>query len=398
MGFILSDVKDAVKLKLARDHVRHLKQGFPWIYRDWLAELPQAPAGTRALVRDKEGKLFAFGMYDPESPIAVRICALENAQLDDKLILSRLNKAKELRQAILDKETTGYRLFNGEGDGLPGLVCDVYADHAVFKLDGKGPSGFWNVNEIANWLHKELDIKTVYQKPRSDSGEAGKVIIGGLTDSRIRFKEHGLMFEADIVQGQKSGFFFDQRDNRQRFGKMARDKTVLNMFGYTGGFSVYAGANGAKSVTTVDLAKPAIAWAENNWKLNGLSENAHVGIAEDAFIFLEKAAEQKNLWDLIVVDPPSFAPAERHVERAKESYQNLFIASLKVLAPSGVIAFSSCSSHIPDSMFTEICKTAISKARRRGTVIGSFGQPEDHPYPLACEELRYLKFVMVRVE
>jgi 23S rRNA (cytosine1962-C5)-methyltransferase len=396
MKFIKPDTQQAVRLKLARDHVRHLKQGFPWIYRDWLQETPAATAGSRALVRDREGKLFAFGMYDPESPIAVRVCALEDIKLDDQLIEARLLAALDLRRRLFSADTTGFRLLNGEGDSLPGLVCDVYGKHVVFKLDGKGPSGFWNLEGICEWLNQKLGIEVCYVKPRSDSGEQGKVIFGSLPQSRISFKEHGLLFEADIVQGQKSGFFFDQRDNRQRFGKLAQGKRVLNLFGYTGGFSVYAGANGAQSVTTVDLAKPAIAWAESNWTLNNIQNSTHTGIAADAFDYLDTAAKNGNEWDLIVVDPPSFAPAEKHVERAKESYQNLFIAALRVLSAGGLIAFSSCSSHIPNDMFLEICKNALSKVRKRGTVIGDYGQPEDHPYPLACPELRYLKFVLVR--
>ncbi|MBX7144560.1 MAG: class I SAM-dependent rRNA methyltransferase [Oligoflexia bacterium] len=395
MSFIVPSAKDVVRLKLARDHMRHIKQGFPWIYRDWLAEVPKAPAGTRALVRDKEGQLFAFGMYDPESPIAVRVCALEKEQLGDELILSRLAAARDLRSRALNTLTNGFRLINGEGDGLPGLVCDVYDKHAVLKLDGDGPSGFWNIQEIAHWLSKQAGYQVVYQKPRPDSSQQGKVILGTLKETRVPFVENGLKFEADIIHGQKSGFFFDQRDNRLRFGRLAQARTVLNLFGYTGGFSVYAGMAGARSVTTVDLAKPAIEWAKSNWTLNKLPENAHEAIAQDAFEFLDAAKQASRLWDLIVVDPPSFAPAERHVERAKESYQNLFIAALHVLSPGGTIAFSSCSSHIPGDMFLEICKTAVSKTRRRAKVIGSFGQPEDHPYPLVCPELCYLKFVLL---
>lgn len=398
MSLIRPNTKDVVRLKLARDHVRHLKQGFPWIFKDWLAETPDAPAGSRALVRDKEGKLFAFGMYDPKSPIAVRVCALEKEQLDDALVLQRLYAACQLRKQVIGKDTNGFRLINGEGDGLPGLVCDVYGSHAVLKLDGDGPTGFWNSEQIASWLCENSGISVVYQKPRPDTDQQGKVLAGSLPNSKVTFLEHGLKFEADIVHGQKSGFFLDQRDNRLRFGKLAEGKKVLNLFGYTGGFSVYAGRAKAQKVMTVDLAKPAIDWAQKNWLLNELPPEAHEGVAADAFVFLEDAKKRADLWDLIVVDPPSFAPAERHVERAKESYQNLFVATLQVLAPGGYVAFSSCSSHIPGPMFLEICKTALSKAKRRATMIGSYGQPEDHPYPLACPELCYLKFVLLRVQ
>src|SRR4051812_35676177 len=153
MSFILADAHKPVKLDLVRDRTRTLKQGYPWIYRDWLVELPPAPVGSRALVRDKDGSLLAFGMYDPTGPLAVRVCALEREQLNDELIRSKFEAALDLRRTLfVDGRTDGFRLFNGEGDGLPGLTCDLYADHAVLKLDGDAPAGFWNVEAVAEWL------------------------------------------------------------------------------------------------------------------------------------------------------------------------------------------------------------------------------------------------------
>ena len=396
MALINQPQTEPVRLKLARDHSRHLKQGYPWIYADWLAEKPSAKPGSRALVRDREGALFAFGMYDPESPIAVRVLALEREQLDEALIENRLASALNLRKALFDQSSTGYRLFNGEGDGLPGLVCDLYADHAVIKIDGAGPEGFWNLAAISEWLASNAGVTTVYQKHRSESETKGKLIFGTLKSPTVSFLENGIKFQANIVEGQKSGFFFDQRDNRARIGRLAHDKSVLNLFGYTGGFSIYSGMNGARDVTTVDLAKPAIAESEANWKLNGLPTNQHKAVVADAFEFMDQAQRENQHWDLIIVDPPSFAPAERHVEKAKQSYESLFLAALKCLAPDGIIALSSCSSHITGEMFQEICRAAFSKARRRAKVLGNYGQPEDHPFPFACRELQYLKFVMFR--
>jgi 23S rRNA (cytosine1962-C5)-methyltransferase len=397
MSFILTDQQEPVRLKLMRDRTRSLKQGYPWIYRDWLKDLPPAPMGSRAMVRDKDSSLLAFGMYDPTGPLAVRVCALEREKLDDELILSKFESALALRRTLFDKSTTGFRLLNGEGDGVPGLTCDLYAEHAVLKLDGDAPAAFWNVEAVADWLVQRVSIKNVFLKFRSEAATRGRSIRGTIPTEAIPFLENGKHFQANIVEGQKTGFFFDQRENRARIGALANGRSVLNLFAYTGGFSIYAGVNGAREVTSVDLAKPAMEEARRNWTLNNLPENLHHTSAMDVFQFLEEARTAKRLWDLVIVDPPSFAPAARHVEKATRSYQTLFTSALGVLSPGGIIALSSCSSHISQQMFFELTEFAVSKARRRATVLGVHGQPADHPFPLACRELQYLKFLLLQV-
>ncbi len=397
MSFILTDQQEPVRLKLARERTRMLKQGYPWIYRDWLKDLPNAPAGSRAMVRDKEGTLLAFGMYDPVGPLAVRVCAVEREKLDDDLIAAKFETALQLRRSLFDDKTNGFRLLNGEGDGVPGLTCDLYADHAVLKLDGDAPAAFWNVDAVGDWLKQRLSIDNVFLKFRSDAKTRGRSVLGAIPSQPVRFIENGLHFQANLVEGQKTGFFFDQRDNRARIGKLAKDRSVLNLFAYTGGFSIYAGAAGAREVTSVDLAKPAMQEARSNWLLNNLPPDQHHTAAADAFQFLEEARAAKREWDLVIVDPPSFAPAQRHVEKAVASYQTLFASALQVLAPGGVAALSSCSSHVSPQMFFELTEAAVSKARRRATVLGVYGQPADHPFPLVCRELQYLKFLLLQV-
>ena len=334
MSLILTDRQEPVRLKLVRDRTRMLKQGYPWVYRDWLAETPRAAPGARAILYDRDGALLGFGLYDPTGPLAVRVCAI-GERLDDALLNSKLDAAVGLRRMLLDERTNGYRLINGEGDGLPGLTCDLYGDHAVLKLDGDAPAGFWNVDALAEWLAERLGISDVFLKFRSDAPTRGRAVRGMPPAQPVRFLENGLHFAADLIQGQKTGFFFDQRDNRARIGRLAKDRSVLNLFAYTGGFSVYAGLSGATDVTSVDLAKPAIDDADRNWRLNDLPPDRHHAVAADAFAFLEDAKARKRSWDLVVVDPPSFAPAERHVVKATASYQSLFTAALHVLAPDG---------------------------------------------------------------
>jgi 23S rRNA (cytosine1962-C5)-methyltransferase len=401
--FFLDTGADSVKLKLKRDRTRALKQGYPWIFADSLVELPRAPAGSRAMVRDRDGSLIAFGFYDPESPLAFRVVALERERLDDALIEKRLADAVALRRRLFDDTTTGFRLINGEGDALPGLVCDVYSNYAVFRLDGAGPRGFWNLAGVFEWLRAALSrdglpLEGGYYKPRHDDPDAGQWFGHPLASSTVTFLENRAVFKADIVRGQKSGFFLDQRDNRARLGALSRDAKVLNVCGYTGGFSVAAGRGGAEHVTTVDIASPAIAAAAENWALNDLPSAKHEGVVADAFEFFVEAERAARKWDLIVVDPPSFASAERMVPQARESYQNLFAAALKRVNSGGIAALSSCSSHISPEMFFEICEVSVSRAKLRARVLGVYGQPEDHPFPLACRELQYLKFLMLRLE
>jgi len=397
MSFILTELSEPVRLKLARDRTRSLKRGYPWIYRDWLKDLPAAAAGSRAMVRDQDSSLIAFGMYDPTGPLAVRVCALEREKLDDDLIRGKLEAALAIRRGMFGAQTTGYRLLNGEGDGLPGLTCDLYAEHAVLKLDGDAPAAFWNVEAFADWLGERLSIKNVFLKFRSDAKTRGRAIRGKQPAQAVRFLENGLHFQANLVEGQKTGFFFDQRENRERMGRLAKGRSVLNLFAYTGGFSIYAGKYGATEVTSVDLAKPAMEEARENWALNGLAEKMHTAVAADVFAYLEEARAAKRTWDLVIVDPPSFAPAARHVEKATASYQTLFASALQVVSPGGFAALSSCSSHISSEMFFEISEMAVSKARRRATVMGVYGQPADHPFPLPCRELQYLKFLLLQV-
>ncbi len=394
MSYIKAPLDSTVKLKLKKNINREIKQGYPWIFSESLTHLPEASTGSRAIVRDTEGAVVACGIYDPKGPIAVRICAVENEQLNDDLIIQRLFRAFQTRRTMFDKTTTGYRLCSGEGDGLPGLVIDVYNTTAVFRLDGDAPAAFWHTEEIARWLTEHAEITTVYERYRSEKG--GRYLIGTPLSPLVEFLENNIRFKANIVEGQKTGFFFDQRDNRKRFAQYTKNKTVLNLFGYTGGFSIYAEQAGASHVTTVDSAGPAIQLAHENWNLNNHSPHRHRGEINDVFAFLEQAKLDTKKWDCIVVDPPSFAKANDQIEQATASYLKLFVAAIDQLTPGGVIALSSCSRQIAVEPFINICRQAFSKARRRATVLGIYGQPEDHPFPLACEELRYLKFVLLR--
>ena len=392
-------VKKSIKLQLSKNLVKKIKQGHSWVYRQALRNTPNVEPGTQAILLDNRGgREVARGFYSPNSPIALRICTTNmGEEINSNWAIRNMTHALNGREAFIDSNTSGYRLFNGEGDQLPGLVCDVYGEHAVIKLDGEAAEGFWDVGAIAGWIVENLKIKTVIQKFRNPEKEKTKVLIGVEPKSPISFKENGVQFTADILKGQKTGFFLDQRDNRLRIQRISKNKSVLNVFGYTGGFSVFAGLGNAKHVITLDLAKPALELANQHWELNGLDSSKHKIIAADAFEFLDENMKKGNKWVLVILDPPSFAPSEESLPKAILAYTKLISLGAQVTEKNGLLAAASCSSHIGQEQFLEICAESISKARRKATVIGVHGQPMDHPSPLIMPELRYLKFILMKL-
>lgn len=386
-----------VALRLSRDLVRTIKRGHPWVYAEALRQLPPAPAGTSAILLDhRKGQEIARGLYDPKSPLALRICSTDGKPLDDRWAERRLTRALALRERFIRSDTTGYRLAHGEGDGLPGLAIDRYDRVLVQKFDGPGPEGFWNAEELAGWLRDQTGVDAVVGRRRERSA-AARVLAGEMRSPVVPFLENGMRFTADVVAGQKTGFFLDQRDNRDFLRGLVRGQSVLNLFSYTGGFSIAAGVGGASQVTSVDLAAPAVKAAEDHWALNELPAGAHEAVAADAFEYLEKVRMEKRRWDVVVVDPPSFAPSQESVTRATSAYQKLFSAAIRVTANGGLLAAASCSSHISEAHFIGVCEEAVSDARRQGRVITVRSQPSDHPWPLALPEFRYLKFVVLQL-
>ena len=378
------------KVSLHRNLRRQILRGHPWIYKDALEFPKDIQKVDLCKVLDNKKNFVAWGLLDPMSDLAVRVYSV-NEKRASLAFEDSLLRAWDRRKHLLKTETTGFRWVNGEGDQLPGLVLDYYDGWVVLQGDGPSMEEFWK----SQWIQlKSLPLKTlkgVYLKSRNSENSQWLTESDG--PAKVEFQENGALFVADIKEGQKTGFFFDQRDNRFYIRQISEGKKVLNLFSYTGGFSVSAGLGEAFEVTSVDLAKPAISYCSQHWEMNKLN-SPHVGLAQDVFKYLE---ESKELFDVVIVDPPSMARSEAQKKSAVVKYTDLFASSLKKLSPQGHWVVSSCSSHIPYDLFMEIINEALSKSRKTARILKIGGQGEDHPFPAACPELRYLKLVHLQL-
>lgn len=387
------------RLKLTRDLTKHIKRGNPWIFADAVEKI-KAPEGAYTILSNHKNEVQAHGFYSPSVNLAFRVLSLGDKKLTDQEVVARFYRAIHNKKHLLTLENKCLRVLNGEGDELPGIVADYYAGVLVLKLDGPASEAFWNKDTIADFFMEQdiLPVSCVYFKRKNREEEKG-LILRGECDSLTEweFLEHGVKFRTNIVDAAKTGFFLDQRENRHFIKSVSKDKTLLNLFGYTGGFSVYAGLGGASKVTTVDIAPHAIKASELNWEINLLTPSSHDAICTDAFEFVQKAQAEKKTWDIVITDPPSFAPNQKAVEAAKEAYTKIFADSLRLVKDQGYFIASSCSGHISFDLFMDLVQEALSRSKRRGKVLLVKGQPEDHPFPMALSEMRYLKFVYLQV-
>lgn len=382
-----------LKIKLERNLRRSIMQGHPWVYKDSIQTPKNIPTAQMAQVLDNKGEL-AWAMFDPHCPLSLRILSTEKAPPTNTTFAKRFEKAKKLRSFLgynAEKSpTTAYRLFNGEGDLLPGLVCDVYNDIAVVQFDGQGPGEFWDKNFITEWILQNTKCRSVIEKNRRNSERSTEPLGGASCETDVVIKENGVQFKVNLDKGQKTGFFLDQRDNRNYIRHVSSGKSVLNLFSYSGGFSINAGLGNAQKVASLDVSRGAIDLAIENWSMNDLKPSLHEGLCVDVFEYLNGA---KEMWDHIIVDPPSMSHSENKKNIAVAKYIELFAAAAKRVNSGGELSLSSCSSHVSFEDFFAIINESLSSVRRKGQILRISGQGADHPFPHACYEMRYLKFV-----
>jgi 23S rRNA (cytosine1962-C5)-methyltransferase len=392
-------------LRLTKPLEEAVRGGHPWVFADALSLAPGLGDGEVVDLLDRRGDFLARGTVEPRSPLAFRAWTLAREEsVDDALVLRRFTEALALRRAILRADLTGFRVCHGESDHLPGLQCDLYGDVASLRTDGDLGAA-WEQRFVGAVARVLKPRAIVVRNVKVDEG-AARIVAGSLDGHgagdgagkfEIEISEHGRRFLVDVLAGQKTGFFLDQRENRDRVGALARGRDVLNTFAYTGGFSVAAALGGAKRVTTLDLAGPAVDVARRNFVLNGLDPAAHEFVVRDAFDALAELAEAPPRHDLIVLDPPSFAPSRKAVPRALKAYEKLNELALRALPAGGWLATASCSSHVRETDFLAILATAATRARREIRLAGLHGAGPDHPIRLGFPEGRYLKFVLARV-
>jgi 23S rRNA (cytosine1962-C5)-methyltransferase len=388
---------------IARGASEEVRRGHPWVWRSAVKKgLEKARAGETVELQSLEGSSIGYGIADPDSPIAVRVWVTgEGGRLDDALIEDRVARALALRGRIFaDGETTAYRVLHGEGDRVPGFVVDRYGPVAVLRLDGAGAEGFAEVVVPRLWdgLARAGITTLVRREQGKEKGPKGTLVHGEEPPATIEVKEHGVPFLVDLARGQKTGAFLDQRENRKRVEDIVRSMTgsrrVLNLFSYAGGFSLRAAIGGADKVTSVDIAAGAHATAQASFKAAGVDPRVHELVTSDAFAFLAEAKRNKRTWDLVVSDPPSFAPNEKALPRALQAYRSLHRACADVLAEGGVFCASSCSSHVDSAAFAQtLDDSALGRTDLR--LLRMDGPGEDHPTIAAWPEGRYLKFAVL---
>lgn len=394
-----------IALHITRDAERHLRGGHPWLFADSIVrQSHEGKPGDLAVVFDQKRRFLAIGLYDPTSPIRLRVLQQgTQAPIDSAWFETTINRSAQLRQPLItDAQTTGYRLVYGESDGLPGCVMDRYDSTLVIKLY----SAAW-IPHLADLVRAVQQVQPVerivlrmsrnmQEQPEHLYGlEEGAILMGPPLTAQVFFLENGIHFEADPIHGQKTGFFLDQRENRARVEGLTAGKRVLNVFAYNGGFSLYAARGGATAVTSLDISGPALAAAERNFALNRdeqtIATANHQLLEGDAFILLQTLAQAGETYDLVIIDPPAFAKRQAEVTRALNAYAQLTRLGLGVLRPGGTIVLASCSSRIGTAEFVANAEQAAVAAGRPLRIFETTGHALDHPVGFA--EGAYLKCI-----
>jgi 23S rRNA (cytosine1962-C5)-methyltransferase len=382
-----------------------LRKGHPWLYSDAIREQNrEGKLGELAVIYDRNDRFLAVGLFEPESPIRVRLLHTgKPVQIDDAWWKMRLQEAIERRAGLFDSLTTGFRWINGESDGWPGLVLDRFDTTLVLKIY----TGIWLcrlpkiVHLIATQLQPERIVLRLSRNLQALASEQfalpdGQIIHGPPVTGPVVFQETGLNFEADVLRGQKTGFFLDQRENRRYVKNLAGGRDVLNAFSFSGGFSLYAAHGGARSVCDLDISRHALDSSRRNFELNQKTARVtgcrHELVQADAFEWLRQGDERK--FDLVILDPPSLAKRESEREGALGAYGALATAGIQRLNTGGVLLTCSCSAHVRTDEFFSVVRAAGERSRRPFVELRTAGHAPDHP--ITFSEAEYLKAIYLR--
>lgn len=382
-----------------------VRSGHPWLFAESVREQNrEGQMGELAVIYDRKDEFLAIGLFDPQSPIRVRILHAGKPQtINDAWWQQRLQSTLAKRRGLFDEHTNGWRWINGESDGWPGLVLDRYDTTLVLKIY----TAIWlpRLQEIVALIQSTLSPARIILRLSRNIQELaekefqrrdGDILIGTKLTQSVVFRENGILFEADVLRGQKTGFFLDQRENRQRVGTLASGRDVLNAFSFSGGFSLYAARGGAKSVTDLDISSYALVSAKKNFALNKTDKQVaacqHKTIQADAFEWL--AGNLNAQFDLIVLDPPSLAKREAERAGAIQAYEKLAANGIRHLRSGGVLVAASCSAHVSaDEFFNAARRMAVASGRRFAELATTRHAPDHHA---SFKEAEYLKCVYMQ--
>ncbi|MCA9534176.1 MAG: class I SAM-dependent rRNA methyltransferase [Myxococcales bacterium] len=381
-------------VRLTKPLERVIHEGHPWIYRDAL-EPHDAQPGDVVTVHDKRGRFVCRGHAD-SGPIAVRVWTTEDESLA-RLYSARFTQALALRAWIRPPDSDAYRLVHGEADRMPGCVIDRYGPIAVMRLDGDGATALREPLVLAAEPQlRALGIETLLWRVGRKQQIDVQAAFGSMPTDRVVVTERGTKLVADLEHGQKTGLFLDLRESRYRVRQLSQGKRVLNLYGYTGGFSVAAALGGATHVTTVDIAPEAVKLTADTYAANGLDQAQHDAVTSDVPAYLDQLSGEAE-FDIIICDPPSFAPSERALPAALDSYRALHERCMRRVTRGGLYLAASCSSHVNREAFEETLREGARRARRVVQVLERSGAPADHPRLLGFPEFDYLKVTLCRV-
>ncbi|APV50752.1 23S rRNA methyltransferase [Betaproteobacteria bacterium GR16-43] len=393
-------MKQQIRLVLKPGREKSLKHRHPWVFSGAVDRVEGEPAAGELIpVTSSDGAFLATAAYSPASQIRARAWSFDPKDtIDEAFLRARLAAAVERRKAGLEG-SDACRLVHSESDGLPGLIADRYGDTLVLQLLSAGAEKWRSLWPKA--LMELTGAKNVYE--RSDAevrdleglGSRTGTMVGNVTGP-ITITEDGIRYEVDVIHGQKTGFFLDQRENRALAGQLANGANVLNAFCYTGGFSLSALKGGAKHVVSLDTSAEALAAAGRNVALNGLDATKADWLAEDVFAYVRKLRDQGRQFDLIVLDPPKFAPTEKHVEKAARAYKDINLWAMKLLSPGGRLLTFSCSGAVSAELFQKIVAGAAADARADMVIERRLGASPDHPVSIHFPEGEYLKGLVLR--
>lgn len=376
----------------------------PWVFSGAIERVLGDPQpGDLVQVCTASGEPLALGAFSPQSQIRVRIWTWDTGLVvDEAFMLARIRSALQARRRMgLEAETDAIRLVNAESDGLPGLVVDRYSEWLVMQCLSWGVER-WR-EPLARLMAQETGLSNVYERSDADVRELEGLssrcgpLLGTAPDGPITIREGDLSFRVDVAEGHKTGFYLDQRENRRRVRAYVADADVLDCFCYTGGFALSALRGGARKVSAVDASPFALVMGRDHLRLNGYPDDAIEWIQADVFQHLRELRDRARKFDVVILDPPKFAPTSAQVERAARGYKDINLLALKLLRPGGYLATFSCSGGVSMEFFQKLVYEAALDAGVQAQLVERFGQDRDHPVSLFFPEAQYLKGMCVRV-